>query len=60
MKVAESKAELSLYLPKSLVQSLDQSRGPFSRSRLIRLVLEEAVSAGIDLGKLVAGTHTYD
>jgi hypothetical protein len=54
---SESKMELALYLPKSIVQSLDQSRGPLSRSRLIRLVLENAISQGIDLGKLVTGKH---
>jgi len=54
----EASTALSLYLPRDLVRTLDQSRGPFSRSRLIVLVLEDAVKRGIDLAKLVTIPQT--
>ena len=57
MKTPEGKAELSLYVPKTLIKELDNKRGPFSRTKLIVLLLEAAVREGVDLGKLVRNTE---
>ena len=53
--VTERKTPYSVYLSESLLAKLDESKGPFSRSRLVTLILENAVRNGIDLPSLVRG-----
>lgn len=47
------KHAVCLYLPQELITQLDNSKGPFSRAKLIQLVLQATVRNGIDLTKLV-------
>lgn len=55
--MSDKEAEhLGLYVPRDLVKALDKARGPFSRSRFIVLILQDAVKHGVDAAKLVSGS----
>ena len=54
--MSEREAEhLGLYVPRDLVKALDKVRGPFSRSRFIVLILQDAVKKGVDAAKVASG-----
>jgi hypothetical protein len=46
---------LTLYLPQQLVKDLDKSRGALSLSRLVTLLLRDALARGIDFNKILTG-----
>ena len=50
------KHPLVLYLPEELVQQLDQTKGPFSRAKLIELLLAAAIRKGINLSEIVGAS----
>jgi hypothetical protein len=53
------KRPLTVYVSRDLVKALDESRGPFSRSRFVALILQNAVTHGVDVAKLIAGGSTH-
>jgi hypothetical protein len=52
----EKKIPVGFYAPENLLKTIDQKRGPFSRSRFIVLILQNAVKQGVDVAKLVSGS----